>query len=117
MKIIAKFTFLVLAIILTLGIVIMADAEDMKSLLKVGRTAIENDKYEEAVSCLGELLTISGNKSDDPKVIAFGSTVQAYGIIRLNNPEMNSMAKQYLEKAIINDPNWKFPRELLKKVE
>lgn len=93
----------------------IANNDNAKLLLKNGKNAIENGKYEEAINRLGELLTLSDNKSDDPEVIAFGATVQAYGLLKLNNAQMVPVAKEYLEKAIINDPTWAYPKELLKK--
>ena len=92
-------------------------ATDIETLLKDGKTAIENSKYEEAVSRLGELLTASGDKTNDPKIVAFGSTVQAYGVWKMNNPQMTPTVIQYLNKAIAADPTWKYPEKLLKEVE
>lgn len=92
-------------------------AADIETLLKDGKTAIENGKYEEAVSRLGEILTASGDKTNDPKIVAFGSTVQAYGIWKMNNPQMKPMVIQYLNKAISADPTWKYSAKLLKEVE
>jgi hypothetical protein len=92
-------------------------AADIETLLKDGKAAIENGRYEEAVSRLGELLTASGDKTNDPKIVAFGSTVQAYGVWKMNNPQMIPMVIQYLNKAISADPTWKYPEKLLKKVE
>ena len=116
MKYSIKIVFCILLTMLLIETITIANSDNAKLLLKNGKTAIENGKYEEAVNRLGELLTLSGNKSDDPEVIAFGATVQAYGLLKLNNPQMTPMAKQYLEKAVINDPKWAYPKELLKKI-
>lgn len=91
--------------------------ENIESLLKKGKDAIETGKYQEAVTCLGKILTASGNETTDPEITAFGATVQAYGLLNMNNPQMRPMAKQYLETAIEKDPKWKFPKQLLKSVE
>lgn len=92
-------------------------AAEMETLLKDGKAAIENGKYEEAVSRLGELMTASGDKTNDPKIVAFGSTVQAYGIWRMNDPQMKPTVIRYLYKAISADPTWEYPKKLLKEVE
>jgi len=92
-------------------------AADIETLLNNGKTAIENGKYEEAVSRLGELMTASGDKTNDPKIVAFGSTVQAYGIWKMNDPQMTPTVVRYLNKAISADPTWKYPEKLLKEVE
>ena len=84
---------------MVLQLIFMISAEDIESLLKAGQTSIENDKYEEAVNRLGEILTISGNKSDDPKVIAFGATVQAYGLWKLNDPQMEAITLSTIAAA------------------
>ena len=112
-----KFIFSVLIISVPLTMPITAFAADIEILLNDGKTAIENGKYEEAVNRLGELLTASGDKTNDPKIVAFGSTVQAYGVWKTNNPQMTSMVIQYLNKAIAADPTWKYPEKLLKEVE
>ena len=90
---------------------------NVQNLLSDGRKAIENGQYQKAVNNLGEILTASGNKSNDPKIMAFGATVQAYGLLNSNNPNMRPMAKQYLETAISNDPEWAYPKKLLKSIE
>ena len=107
----------VLIISITLAMPTTMFATDIETLLKDGKTAIENGKYDEAVSRLGELLTASGDKTNDPKIIAFGSTVQAYGVWKTNNPQMMPMVIQYLNKAITADPTWEYPEKLLKEVE
>ena len=94
-----------------------AYAVDANLLLEKGRTAIENGQYEEAVNYLGEILTASGNQSTDPKVTALGYTVQAYGVHRMNNPRLAPVVKRYLNEAIASDPEWEFPRKLLKEIE
>ena len=88
--------------------------ENIQSLLNNGKKAIENGKYQEAVKCLGEILTASGDQTNNPKITAFGATVQAYGLLNMNNPQMRPMAKQYLETAINKDPEWGFPKQLLR---
>ena len=112
-----RLLFSVLIILVALAIPITTFAADMETLLNNGKTAIENGRYEDAVSCLGELLTASGDKTNDPKIVAFGSTVQAYGVWKMNNPQMTPMVIQYLNKAIAVDPTWKYPEKLLKEVE
>lgn len=116
--IIKKLKYLAVIFNLLFGLfIISANADgDIEALLSKGKIAIENDKYQEAVNQLGEILTASGNESNDPRIVAFGATVQAYGIWKLNKPEMMPMVKQYLEKAITEDPGWEFPKELLKKL-
>ncbi|MFH1411345.1 MAG: hypothetical protein ABIG55_01710 [Candidatus Omnitrophota bacterium] len=89
---------------------------DIEMLLKDGKSAIEKGEYEKAVTCLGEILTASGNETDDPGITAFGATVQAYGLIRMNNPQTNQMAIQYLQTAIDKDGEWEYPKKLLKKI-
>ncbi len=69
------------------------------------------------MSRLGELLTASGDKTNDPKIVAFGSAVQAYGVWKMNDPQMTPMVIQYLNKAIAADPTWKYPEKMLKEVE
>lgn len=92
-------------------------ATDIETLLNNGKAAIESGKYEDAVNSLGELMTASGNKTNDPKIVAFGSTVQAYGLWKTNDPQMTPMVVRYLNKAITADPTWKYPEKLLKEVE
>lgn len=92
----------------------LANAEEMSSLLANGKQCLENNQYEKAVEYLGKILDASGNQSSDPKVISFGATVQAYGLIRLNDPNNASTIKHHLDKAIKADPAWQFPQKLLK---
>lgn len=112
----ARLLFFVI-ILMTLALPIATFAADVETLLNDGKVAIENGRYEEAVNRLGELLTACGDKTNDPKIVAFGSTVQAYGIWKMNNPQMTPMVTQYLNKAISADPTWKYPEKLLKEVE
>jgi hypothetical protein len=90
---------------------------DISMLLQKGKDAIENGKYEDAVNRLGEIMTASGDQTNDPKIVAFGSTVQAYGIWKMNNPQMTPMVIQYLNKAITADSTWEYPQKLLKEIE
>lgn len=106
-----------LIISITLAMPTAMFAADTETLLKDGKTAIERGQYEEAVNRLGELMTASGDKTNDDKIVAFGSTVQAYGLWKMNNPQMNSMVVNYLNKAIARDPSWAYPKKLLKEVE
>ena len=92
----------------------LASAEEVSSLLTNGKQCLENNQYEKAVEYLGKMLDASGNQSSDPKVISFGAAVQAYGLIRLNDPNNMSTIKHHLDKAIKADPGWQFPRKLLK---
>lgn len=94
-----------------------ANAAEIDTLLNTGKVAIENGEYEKAVDCLGKLLEKSGDKTNDPKIVAFGSTVQAYGVWKMSNPQMTPMVIQYLNKAISADPTWEYPKKLLKEVE
>jgi len=114
---IGKYIIFTLVAILALGLTITASASDVETLLNDGKTAIESGKYEEAVNRLGELMTASGDKTNDPKIVAFGSTVQAYGVWKTNDPQMIPMVIRYLNKAIDADPSWEYPRKLLKEVE
>jgi len=107
----------ILLLMVALTLTVDANASEIDALLNAGKLAIENGRYEEAVSRLGELLTASGDKTNDPKIVAFGSTVQAYGVWKMNNPQMTPMVIQYLNKAIAADPSWEYPEKLLKEVE
>ena len=49
-------------------------------------------------------------------MIAFGATVQAYGVWKMNNPQMHSTIIEYLNKAITRDPSWEYPKKLLKEI-
>jgi len=107
--------------LLALGIIFLccstsfADG-DVSSLLQAGRTAIEDGEYTKAVDCLGKILEASSNQTNDDKIVAFGATVQAYGVWK-TNPQMASTAIEYLNKAIARDPSWEYPKKLLKEVE
>jgi len=90
---------------------------NVDEMVKAGREAIEKGEYTKAVDYLGKIMTAVGGQTNDDKIVALGSTVQAYGLWKLNNPQMLQMAKQYLNNAIIRDPDWKFPEKLLKEVE
>ncbi len=100
-----------------LGMTAVAYTADTETLLKAGKTAIENGEYKKAADYLGKILEISGNQTNDPKIVAFGATVQAYGIWKMNNTQMKPMVVQYLNKAITNDSSWKYPKKLLKEVK
>ncbi len=91
-----------------------ASTEPVDSLLASGKQCLENYQYEKAVDYLGKILDASGNQSSDPTVISFGAAVQAYGLIRLNDPNNASTIKHHLDKAIKTDPAWQFPQKLLK---
>lgn len=93
------------------------DAADVETLLRDGKATIERGEYEKAVDYLGKILEMSGDKTNDPKIVAFGATVQAYGIWKMNNTQMKPMVIQNLNKAITNDPSWEYPQKLLKEVE
>lgn len=114
---IEKYIIVAFVAVLVLGLTAVASASDVETLLKAGKTAIENGEYEKAVDSLGKILEVSGNQSNDDKIVAFGSTVQAYGLWKMNNPQMNSMVVDYLSKAIARDPSWEYPKKLLKEVE
>ena len=94
-----------------------ANAKEANSLLINGKQCLENDQYEKAVECLGKILDASANQSSDPKVISFGAAVQAYGLMKLNDPENVPTIKHHLDKAIKADPDWQFPRQLLQKIK
>jgi hypothetical protein len=108
--------------LLVLGIIFLccstsfADG-DISTLLQTGKTAIENGEYTKAVDCLGKILDASGNQTNDDKIVAFGATVQAYGVWKTNSPQMDSTVIEYLNKAIIRDPSWEYPKKLLKEVD
>lgn len=113
MKIIFSAIFLITILVGTAAV----NAADVETLLRDGKTTIEKGEYEKAVDYLGKILEISGNQTNDPKIVAFGATVQAYGIWKMNNAEMKPMVIQNLNKAITNDPSWEYPQKLLKEVE
>lgn len=83
--------------------------------LKQGRHAIEQDDYSTAGQCLSTILQISGNKSNDPRVMAFGSVVMAYGLWR-QRPDEASLIQQNLESAIAKDPTWVYPYYFLARI-
>jgi len=103
-------------IISTLVVSTTGFTSDVGMLLKDGKSAIEKGEYEKAVDCLGKILEISGDKSNDQEIVAFGSTVQAVGLIQMNNSQMNQIIRQYLQNAIDKDGEWEYPKKLLKKV-
>lgn len=107
----------IFAVMLMLTLVAVTDASNADVLLNSGKLAIENGEYEKAVDCLGKILEASGNESNDDKVVAFGATVQAYGLWKMNNPQMKSMVLDYLNKAIARDSSWQYPKKLLKEVK
>lgn len=91
--------------------------DDINIMLEKGRSAIEGNRYEEAVDYLGKILESSGNQSNDDKIVAFGAVVQAYGVWKLSNPKMNSTVIEFLNTAIARDPSWEYPKKLLKEAE
>jgi len=111
-----KIIFFAVYFVTILGGTVVVNATDVETLLRDGKTTIEKGEYEKAVDYLGKILEISGNRTNDPKIVAFGATVQAYGIWKLNNAEMKLMVIRNLNKAITNDPNWEYPQKLLKEV-
>lgn len=117
MKDFMKIIFPVIFIVTILGGMAVADTTDVKMLLNDGKNAIEKGEYEKAVDYLGKILEMSGNQTNDPKIVAFGAAVQAYGIWKMNNTQMKPMVIQNLNKAITNDPSWEYPKKLLKEVE
>jgi len=104
-------------VLMLLNMSIVVFATDMDMLLNDGKQMIENGEYEKAVDCLGKILEGSGDRSNDPQVVAFGSAVQAYGLWKMNNPQMTQMITQYLSKAIGLDPTWEYPKKMLEKVK
>ena len=107
---------LIIIAIMCVGSIGYCESE-ISSMLQTGKSAIENGEYEKAVDSLGKILEVSGNQSNDDKIVAFGATVQAYGLWKMNNPQMNPMVVDYLNKAIARDPSWEYPKKLLKEVE
>jgi tetratricopeptide (TPR) repeat protein len=103
-------------VLIMLNMSIVVFASDMTMLLGNGKLMIENGEYEKAVDCLGKILEGYGDKTNDPQVVAFGSAVQAYGIWKMNNPQMKQMIIQYLNTAIELDPTWEYPKKMLEKV-
>ena len=117
MKNLVRFIFFAIFFIMTLAPMTTVNAADVEALLRDGRATIERGEYEKAVDYLGKILEMSGNRTNDPKIVAFGATVQAYGIWKMNNTDMKPIVIQNLDKAIANDPNWGYPKKLLKEVE
>jgi len=117
MKNLVKFIFFSIFFITTLAAMTAVNAADVETLLRDGKATIERGEYEKAVDYLGKILEMSGNQTNDPKIVAFGATVQAYGIWKMNNAEMKPMVIQNLNKAIANDPKWEYPKKLLKEIE
>ncbi len=83
-------------------------------LLQEGKRSLENGQYQKAVSCIGELLTKSGNESQDPKVLALHLASQAYGMMsQFKDPAYNKTIENNLLRAIDLDPEWQYPKRLL----
>ncbi len=88
----------------------------VQTMVKDGQTQIENGKYQEAVSSLGQILSLLGGSTTDPEVDALGATIQAYGLSHSGDSYI-PMAKQFLERAIAKDPKWGYPKTLLLELE
>ena len=112
-----KIIFSIAVISIIFGCAIGYSESDITFLLQNGKIAIEKGEYEKAVDYLGKILEASGNQTNDDKIVAFGATVQAYGIWKMNNPQMNSAVIQYLNTAIVRDPSWGYPKKLLKEIQ
>ena len=83
--------------------------------LKQGRHAIEQGDYAAAGHALSTILQLSGNKSSDPRVTAFGSVVMAYGVWQ-QHPDQIPLIQQHLQSAIDKDPAWAYPYFFLARV-
>ncbi len=88
---------------------------NIEDLLGQGKRAIEHDDYTKAGDCLSRILQLSGNKSSDPRVTAFGSVVLAYGTWQ-QHPDQVSLAQKNLESAITQDPAWAYPYYFLARI-
>lgn len=111
-----RFSLSIFVISIVLALPASIFAVDIEALLKDGKSAIENGQYEQAVNRLGELVTASGDKTNDDRIVALGSTVQAYGLWKMNNPQSTPMVIIYLNNATARDPSWEYPKKLLKEV-
>ena len=93
-----------------------AEFENIDRLLNDGQAYIEIGEYQRAVDCLGRLLAASGDKTNEPKAMAFGYTVQAYGMWKTGDSSFKPTIKKYLQEAIKKDPNWRYPKKLFGKI-
>lgn|SRR3989338_46294 len=106
----------IFAIILMNVSVSVIEGRDHDSLLNDGKKHIETGEYKRAVECLGEFLTASDDKSDDPRAMALWYTLQSYAMWHSENLKSNSAIRVYLKKAIKADSSWEYPKKLLQEV-